>query len=382
MKTEVRESRSNGSSSTEVQFGSQVELERVSKMEMGSKGPNPATWEEIENSESYLVCSMYEEAASLASSILKRLSEHSSDFEASDDHFELYDMLESAGMVLVQSLKELGRTPEILNELKLLFASIPAIPVQVLLTGVCFYISEGHSVGIQEFLEVFLSGWSFVDGKCYVRVGKEDYADYTKRYDGHFVLGVDKYLEVVEVYILKLLGTILNDVDLATSWVENAKIPEDTRQVLLRRLHSLHSIKATNASHGSFSSLLVDNHEDHSSEGCPNAKYPQNRDTAKKQAVLNLSKRLEPCLWWFHTITLKFGNARLVVSNGKIALGCLILLMSYVLQRKRATLKRIVQRQAMSMKNALIDLWQLAFSYQVNPLAAVQPLAAAARAGQ
>lgn len=52
---------------------------------------------------------MYEEAASLASSILKRLSENSSDFEASDDHFELYDMLESAGMVLVQSLKELGR---------------------------------------------------------------------------------------------------------------------------------------------------------------------------------------------------------------------------------------------------------------------------------
>lgn len=36
----------------------------------------------------------------------------------------------------------------------------------------------------------------------------------------------------------------------------------------------------------------------------------------------------------------------------------------------------------MSMKNALVDLWQLAFSYQVNPLAAVQPLAAAARAGQ
>ncbi|XP_062007715.1 protein APEM9 [Rosa rugosa] len=386
MKREAGERQSNGSSSSSSSvplINSQSssypteQLQSGSQVEMGSGGPDPVTWEQIENSETYLVCSMYEEAASLASSILKRLSQHS---EADDD--ELYDMLESAGMVLVQSLKQLGRTPEILNELKLSFASIPAIPVQVLLTGVCFYISEGHSLGIQEFLEVFLSGWSFVDGKCYVLVGKEYNADYTKRHDGHFVLGIDKYLEVVEVYTLNVLGTILNDVDLATSWVENAKIPEDRRQVLLRRLHSLHSIKATNASQGSFSSLLVDNYEDPSPEGRPKVKYPLNGDTAKKQAVLKLSKRLEPCLWWFRTITLKFGNTRLVISNGKIALGCLILLISYVLQRKRATLKRIVQRQALSMKNALVDLWQLAFSYQVNPLAAVQPLGAAARADQ
>jgi hypothetical protein len=33
-------------------------------------------------------------------------------------------------------------------------------------------------------------------------------------------------------------------------------------------------------------------------------------------------------------------------------------------------------------KRALGDLWQLAFSYEVNPLAAVQPLAAAAHQGQ
>jgi len=36
----------------------------------------------------------------------------------------------------------------------------------------------------------------------------------------------------------------------------------------------------------------------------------------------------------------------------------------------------------MAVKRALVDLWQLAFSYQVNPLAAVQPLSAATRQGQ
>lgn len=58
---------------------------------------------------SYLICSMFEEAASLASSILKLLcSSHDIVNEAGDDN-ELYDMLESSGMVFVQAMKELGR---------------------------------------------------------------------------------------------------------------------------------------------------------------------------------------------------------------------------------------------------------------------------------
>lgn len=55
---------------------------------------------------------MYKEAASLASSILKRLCNNNDNdtggTEAGED-VEFYDMLESTGMVLVQSLKELGR---------------------------------------------------------------------------------------------------------------------------------------------------------------------------------------------------------------------------------------------------------------------------------
>lgn len=63
---------------------------------------------------SYLVCCMFDEATLLASSILKRLlenynrsnkgSEVSENFENEWD-----DMLESAGMVLVQSMKQLQR---------------------------------------------------------------------------------------------------------------------------------------------------------------------------------------------------------------------------------------------------------------------------------
>lgn len=105
--------------------------------EMGDNGistcTSPSIWEEVDQSErwsiafffllnylisahyfkiniisiwlySYLVCSMYEEAASLGSSVLKRLRDSNNNYNE-----ESYDMMESAGMVFVQSLKELGR---------------------------------------------------------------------------------------------------------------------------------------------------------------------------------------------------------------------------------------------------------------------------------
>lgn len=50
---------------------------------------------------------MFEEAATIASSVLKRVCDNKSTDVGEDD--QLYDIMESAGMVLVQSLKEVGR---------------------------------------------------------------------------------------------------------------------------------------------------------------------------------------------------------------------------------------------------------------------------------
>ncbi|KAD4178004.1 hypothetical protein E3N88_26595 [Mikania micrantha] len=100
--------------------------------------PTPRViWDQIELAESYLVCSMFEEASSLASRVLKCL--HDKDFtsDAAED-IELNDMLESAGMVFLQSFKELGRYS--FNELTQLYGSLAAIPVQVFLA--CFQMQE------------------------------------------------------------------------------------------------------------------------------------------------------------------------------------------------------------------------------------------------
>lgn len=95
----------------------------------------------------------------------------------------------------------------------------------------CFQITEGSPHGVREFLEEFLNKWSFVDERYYVLVGADANVDYVEGCNGRFVLGVDKYMEVVEVYVMKLLTTTLNNLDLAISWIEKAELPEGRRQV-------------------------------------------------------------------------------------------------------------------------------------------------------
>lgn len=346
---------------------------------MAIKASHLGIWEEIERSESCLVSCMYEEAALAASSVLSNLCKNKSGEDGEET--PLKDMLESAGMVLVQSLKELGRTQDIFNELSLLFGSITAIPVQVIVAGVCFQISEGPCSGSREFLEEFLSKWRYVDELYYVLAVAESNVGCVEASGGHLMLCVDEYLEVVEVYVVKL-AMVLKDVDRAIAWVEKAELPEEKRQELLRRLHSLYSPKPTGSSQGSIVAFPEDEREQFTSGGSPEAlktSYPSKEKKDMKQVILKLSQERVPCFWWFRTVTLKFGNGQLLISNGKIVLGCLVILMYYVLRRKQATVKRILRRQALSMKKALVDLWQLAFSYQVNPLAAVQPVPTATR---
>ncbi|XP_042491147.1 protein APEM9 isoform X2 [Macadamia integrifolia] len=326
---------------------------------------------------------MFEEAVSLASSILR----HFCNSDEPIDEIQLEDMMESSGMILVQSLKELGRTPEMLNELKCLFGSVTAIPVQVVLTGACFQMSESSFSGLQEFLLEFLSNWRYVEGEA------GPFGDHYERCDGHSVLEVDRYLELVEVYTITLLGMVLNETDVAISWLEKAELPEEKRQELLRRLSS-YSLTATKSSQAVDSLSSAEANKDHAAflkersisevdESLRSSKAGYSSDGMIERkpghAILKLSERMQ-CFWWFRTVNLKIGNARLVLTHGKIVLwSSLIVVIYYVLRHKRDTLRRIASRKVSSVKKALVDMWQLAFSVQVNPLAAVQPLPVATR---
>ncbi|XVE98899.1 hypothetical protein REPUB_Repub03eG0148500 [Reevesia pubescens] len=280
-----------------------------------------AVWAEIERCESFLVCSMYEEAATLASSVIKKRGRPTNLLSID---FELYEAMEAAGMVMVQSLKQLSR--------------------------VCFQISEASTLGAREFLEEFLNKWRYVDEQYYVLASAEINLNFKEGSGSHLVLGIDQYAEVVELYAVMLLGTVSRDVDLAISWVEQAALPDKKRQELLRRLQSLYSTKVTNSSEGSLSHFPLAKHESHSSlkepnvpEGTPKGSKTGcllNGENDSKQAILKLYRKPYGCLWWFRNITLKFSNYELVISSGKILIGCLILFIYYVFRRKKVSLRR------------------------------------------
>ncbi|XP_076903659.1 protein APEM9-like [Bidens hawaiensis] len=325
---------------------------------------NRLIWEEIELAESYLVCSMFEEASSSASRVLNRLHDKDCSNEVVED--ELNDMLESAGMVFLQSFKELGRTLEIINELTRLYGSLVAIPVQVFLAGACFQMQEDPH-GAQKSLEGYLSKWEYVNGQYYVQERVDTNESSLKDVSSRFVLGVDVYIQVVEAYITLQTG-ILRGTDHVIAWVEKAALPEHTRQELLRRLQSMNSSKDT-GSQASTSALLTDG-----SETSVSLKKEGRGDAAAKKAILRYSCQNVSTFWWFRKLNLKIGGVRFAVSNGSIVLTALLLFVYYYMRRKKYTITSILKGQAQFVKKTVIDLWQLAFSYQVNPLAAVETL--------
>ncbi|KAL0743994.1 hypothetical protein Bca4012_085507 [Brassica carinata] len=317
-------------------------------------------WGEIERSESYLVCSMYEDAESLSSSILKRIFGNADALseEAHGDP-QFHDMLESAGMVLVQSLHGLGRAGEIVNELRQVFGEVAAVPVQVLLTGICLQISSASYSGVREILEEFFSIWVY----------KDDHYDLSdaglseKVFHGKTSLDIDEYVEVVELYTFGVLGKDTNDVGLAISWVEQAALPEERRLGLLRRLHSLQSANVRETA-----SL----EENPSYDVVSSNKSLANEKNVEIDTIMKLSKQHEP--WSSRPLNLRFGNTQFSMSRGKVAISLVGLIICYALKRKRAALIRIIRRQMESTRKAIVDFWKLAFSYQVNPLAAIQSI--------
>ncbi|XP_026443509.1 uncharacterized protein LOC113358771 isoform X2 [Papaver somniferum] len=216
----------------------------------------------------------------------------------------------------------------------------------------CFLISDESISDLPELLKDFLGKWRLMDdeGQQYVLANAENSnGAYLKGFDGRCVLESAKYLEVAEISVT-LVGKVLNDTDHAIAWVEQADLPAGNRQDLLRRLCSLYSLKATKSSQD-VETPMYETHTDSGQDTISGVEQASSvtskvspslngRDSVNKESILKLSKRVEPCFWWFRTVTLKFGDARLVISHGKIVLwGSFVLFIFYVLRKKQATLK-------------------------------------------
>lgn len=94
---------------------------------------------------------------------------------------------------------------------------------------ICLQISNGSYSGVREILEEFFSTWVYKDNHYILN----DAGVSAKGFHGKKYLDIDEYMDVVDLYTFGVLGKDSNDMGLAISWVEEAALPEERRQVLL-----------------------------------------------------------------------------------------------------------------------------------------------------
>lgn len=363
---------------------------------MGTSAQEPNLWKQIDDAEHYLVSGLFEQAVSTALSVSSQV--HSAAMENSCDHDELLEMLELAGMVLVQALKELKRTSEMFIQLKTIYGSVASIPLKIFITGATMHMAGGSGSDLRPIFDEYLAKWRYTDDQVYVLdEGKNSSSN------GLVVTSVmspEQYFEVAELYTVTFLSVVSHETATAISWTEKAELTEQDRQDLLRKLHALQS--AANKKSTNQGAKLSESAERNLSTSQNGSISPAHEDATKSSApthngnIQGLRKALpksiqpsfqrvtnqfDPLFWWFHSFRIKFGKVHVVLPSGKVMfLFSLLFSTLYILRRKGAALKRTAFQQISSLRRGFLDALQLAFSTQINPLAAVQQVPQAPRA--
>ncbi|KAK3122050.1 hypothetical protein QOZ80_8BG0664490 [Eleusine coracana subsp. coracana] len=355
-------------------------------LDMESSSRESGLWKQIDDAEYYLVSGSFERAVSTALSISDQICRAA--LENVCDHVELLEMLESAGMVLVQALKELKRTSEIFVQLEETFGSVAYVPVKVFLTGATMQMATESVSDLRPIFEEYIAKWRYTNDEVYVLNREQDSSS-----NGLAVISVmstEQYFEVAELYTVTFLSIVSQEIETAISWAEKAELVEKDRQGLLKKLQALQSAANKKPStvkqiterclsipmNGSIPSI----HKDAPNTVPLYSGLKKDSVKSTEPSIQRVTNQFDPLFWWFHSVRLKFGKIHIILPSGKwILLLSLLFSTIFVLQRKTAGLKRTVYQHASSLRRAFFDALQLAFSVQMNPLAAGQQVPQAPR---
>ncbi|RLN12859.1 hypothetical protein C2845_PM09G23300 [Panicum miliaceum] len=204
---------------------------------MGASAQESGLWKQIDDAEDYLLSGLFEQAVSAALSVSKQIRTVSLETECDRD--ELLDILESAGMVLVQALKELRRTSEMFVQLKTMFGSVASVPAKVFLTGATMQMAAGSGSELRAIFEEYLAKWRYTNDEVYVLNGGQESS--LNGFVATSFMSTKQYLEVAELYTVTFLCIVSQESEPAISWVEKAELTEQGRQDLLKKLYALRS---------------------------------------------------------------------------------------------------------------------------------------------
>ncbi|KAL3698071.1 hypothetical protein R1sor_012147 [Riccia sorocarpa] len=379
-------------------------------------------WKKIDRAETCLVSSMFQEAIDSATSCLRELSKRVRDeavwvsaearrvanaTEGTDEEFgELLDMAEASGMVLLQALHESGRSSETFEVLPSIFGSVSKVPYSLVLTGICLQISAGLHGSAKIALEEYLSGWK----------SSED------RTSGDFMTKLVPPIGHCQKRLCVLV-TGLKNTKAAMLWMSQANIPEENKKAIFEQIQQIMQHERAKGKQKEQSS---DNFFCDSTSGPVSSRSNQRKreqtngvthiqrlsvEPEEKEVEAAPKDELSPtagtgssnnsrAISKGSSICNKFPFVRTVCRLIELALlrirayfsprceglgkrkktvlsGAFISIILIALLRNRRQLFKFLASMANPVKSAFSDLWQQAFSVQLNPLAAAQPLPSA-----
>lgn len=371
-------------------------------MELSS--PLSMAMEQIDLAERFLLSSQFDEASALSSSVLLELMRPGILQDSEPD--AIHDMIESAGMVLIQAYSETGRSSKIFEVLEPIFGCVAEVPLSIFLAGVCLQMSAGLFSDARMAIESFLQDWTSTpmrEESCVLKLtGKRNHEP--------VYLKLETYMEVVEIYCIQVLAKGLKNVDLAQKWVTEADISADKKQGIREKLEKISSIPETKdgavsisqykVSETKFSNFYSDTATTSllSETGKQIDEVGMQKRTRKEADSQVLSRSIHlffPVVGFLsrlmHSSSVdyplyasRWHKVLAVVSQRKAILGgaasffllCAIYKQRHNLTRLFRSLNTLLRDLLHTIRVGFVDFWQLAFNVQLNPLAAVQPLPA------
>ncbi|CAK9857887.1 unnamed protein product [Sphagnum jensenii] len=391
-----------------------------------------AVWAEIELAERYMVSAMFEEAATTAEATLQTLinETHTKDMTGLCAPIEERDdlerdseeaiqevgtsdreaMLESAGMVLLQAYHALGRVGDYFSSLRILNTQISEFPPSVLVAGVCLQISAGVLLEARAALEEFLAVWASnntreVSSPVAGHLGKYRSAvvvssSINGESSSRIFLTEEKFGGIAEIYVVQVLVKGFRDPKSAVEWIQHANLTQDKRMELLKKVHSTTVTASTNVATSPVASsvaaeVVTGRNEPAKSDGslessdnCSEVKLNANRSLLRAKTSALWKSFSLPDVFFSMRMLLELAVVRLSAASSSrwgylptavhnhraLTIGALMSLFLFLLLRERHYLRRFAIKSLSAIQAGVSDLWQLAFSMQINPLAAVQPL--------
>lgn len=350
----------------------------------------------------------------------RSLSAESYSQKNSEDVGELLSMVEASGMVLLQALSGLGRSSEIFDVLTSVFNSVSRVPYSLFLTGICLQLSVGLHGSAKIALEEYLSDWKSVKGadglltKTVIPIGTcQRVVREIGSASSSLHLTKTGFLQLAEIYAIEVLVIGLKNPKAALLWITQTNTLEDKKTLIIEKIQHIvqqerAKAKQKEQSADSFCASTA------SPVGTPQQRTREQTNGAKRNdqdslgdgqaadgATKDESSPKGPGQSNSRAVSKgsgfcgRFPFARTVcklielvmmrirahifshsdgLPEGKLLLtGAFTSILVIALLRNRRKVLRIFAILMNPVRSALSDLWQQAFSVQLNPLAAAQP---------